>query len=626
MQLKHNESVAFVKILTRNLSGICWFVAVLLLPVTAHAADLAVVKAEALNFYSQSRLAARNNADEGAHKLHFYIAHRAENLALQSVRLSIDGREIAKYNYSEQESKILFDGGVHPLLALNLSAGRHQLAAKFVVLNREAGPNADRLSPSITQEFTLTANKQLELELISDGLVKWLEKPSITVHDRGVENVTENSDSNPLLRAVYFNAQRHYAFEALADAMYFVKQGGSVAQFSPRLQQALRQSVFELGLPAVPSELAGMSGLTAEHTNDDIYRKYNSGVELLNRGQHSEGLAILTALSNGESQRNDEIILRDKINLALGFHFLQQGDSEQSVSYFSKVRRLGPYANKALVGLGWALLSPRQTAVNSLPEKDTMAPGSNAKGMAYLWSGSEDDIAWARRHTPFRRAWAIASGAKEEDLQAAMVPWMELINRDPLDPAVQEGLLILPYAMSHWAGQGPRAETYYVSAVSRLQESLMLLDSAAADIHSGGLRESVSAADKADLSGWDIWLCDLSADRQGAYLDLLLDSARFHIALREFRQLGRIRSVLTGDERGDSVAALAGRRAALIQNIDELSAQWGLNLDQTALAEINKYRLRTERYLAEANFAMARNHENTRRQMTEVVWDGEANR
>jgi len=599
---------------------------------TLYASESDSVKVEALNLYSSARLASEASKQEELHQIRFYVSRLAENFEIQAVSLSVDGREVVKYKYSELESRLLFDGGVHPLLTLSLPPGSHQIAAKFVVINRDAGPNADRLFPRIEKDLTLTGNTQLELELLSEGMAKWLKKPSILLHDRGEEDPALNSDSNPFLRAVYFNARRHYAFEALAEAMYYVKKGGQVAQFSPRLQQTLKQSAVELGLAALPSELANIGDpASSARASDDIYQKFNSGVGLINRGKAAEGVAILDALSytiresngSGTAQNSNEALLGDKINLSLGFYFLQQGDSERAVNYFSEVRRLSPYANKALVGLGWALLSPRQTAVQALADSDISAPGRKAKNMAYLWSGSEDDIAWARRHTPFRRAWAIASGAKEEDLQAAMVPWMELINRDPLDPAVQEGLLILPYAMSHWAGQGARAESYYVSAVNRLQESLLILESAAEDVRSGGLLEAVIAADKDKLNGWGIWLCDLSADRQGAYLDLLLDSSSFHFALREFRQLGRIVEVLGGVGQVGSASSAAGG-STLLGALDKLKAQWGLKLERAAIAELDKHRQRTERYLAEANFAMARNHENARRQLTEVVWDGEA--
>jgi len=207
-----------------------------------------------------------------------------------------------------------------------------------------------------------------------------------------------------------------------------------------------------------------------------------------------------------------------------------------------------------------------------------------------------------------------------------MVPLMELVNRDPLDPAVQEGLLILPYVMSHWAGQAQRAERYYVAASERLQAALQSLRGASADIQRGGLRAAIDLADQRGRSGWDIWLSALYDDKD-AYLDLLLDSADFHDALSEYRQLVRIRKLLDTYQ-ADALVVMDGggldaKPKALLPRLTASIARQAALLDREALAEIDRHHRRTEMYLAEANFALARNHENTRRKLSGVVWDGE---
>lgn len=601
----------------------------LLLSAAVNAGDSASLKAQALNLYSEIKMAEKvvpNNSNSVA----VYIANHEQDLAIQSVIFSVDGRESARYNYSERDAEALYNGGLHLLIELQLPAGEHKIAAKFVVMDVDAGIHAGRLYPRFEQAISLKNDTQLKLELVRGGLFKMQAKAEIRVHDLGPEN-NVGSDSKPRLKAAYFNARRHLAFDALADAIAIIKSGAGVALFSDKQKQALSQSVAELGLRGELPELQGiveLSGGDQKTPLSPMFARYNAGVALIQQGKYAEGVAILVELSEGESYPHEEILLRDKINLALGFHFLKQDDSEKSVEYFSKVRRLSPYANKALVGLGWAILTPSRSAASSA-ENDLNSPGVGAKSMPYLWSGNEDEIAWARRHAPFRRAWAVAHGEKAEDLQAAMVPWMELISRDPLDPAVQEGLLILPYAMSHWAGQSQRAEKYYVSASDQLQQALQTLDTASADIQNGGLRGAIDQADRSGRSGWDIWLSALTASKD-AYLDLLLDSSEFHRALSEYRQLTHISTVLSEYQNtfmADSRrGALADELETLLLKLNASAATWAANLDREALAEISRHRKRTEAYLAEANFALARNHENTRRKLNDVVWDGEARR
>lgn len=611
-----------VKIQPLSLLAACFYWSVLLLPVAVNAEGNVGVKADALALYSELKLA-DNRLPENSYTLAIYIANHQKNLAIQSVSISVNGHEAARYTYSAKEIASLLEGGLHLLSELRLPVGEHNISAKFVVMDQGAGPHADRIFPSIKHSISLISNSQQELELVPSGRFSWASKAEIKIRDRGAENSAR-------MQSIYFNAQRDQNFEALADAITMIRRGESSTQFTAQLKQALSSSVRELGLAAVPVELRGVLAPAPQsqgQNSNTIIDQYNLGVALIQQGNVAEGIPKLVALSAEESAVDAEILLRDKINLALGFHFLKQGDSEQSITHFSQVRRLSPYANRALVGLGWAILSPRQTQVPAMAGGDQTAPGVRAKAMPYLWSGSEDDIAWARRHTPFRRAWATAYGEKAEDLQAAIVPWMELINRDPLDPAVQEGMLILPYAMSHWAGQAPRAEAYYVSAISRLEEASASLVAASEDIQRGGLRDAISAADLSSRSGWDVWLSELYNGKD-AYLDLLLDSAAFHDALREYRQLTRIRAALGAYL--DPVAAakipaeLTATLTAFLPAIDGSLATWSANLDREAMAQIDSHRKRTESYLAEAVFALARNNENARRKLNDVVWDGEA--
>ena len=51
--------------------------------------------------------------------------------ALDSVQLSIDDKEVAKYLYTEREVDALYRGGVHRVYMGNLKAGEHEVVAVF---------------------------------------------------------------------------------------------------------------------------------------------------------------------------------------------------------------------------------------------------------------------------------------------------------------------------------------------------------------------------------------------------------------------------------------------------------------------------------------------------------------
>ncbi len=54
-----------------------------------------------------------------------------EYFALDSVQLSLDGKPVSKYLYTEREAGALLRGGVHRLWLGNLKAGDHELVAIF---------------------------------------------------------------------------------------------------------------------------------------------------------------------------------------------------------------------------------------------------------------------------------------------------------------------------------------------------------------------------------------------------------------------------------------------------------------------------------------------------------------
>jgi hypothetical protein len=429
---------------------------------------------------------------------------------------------------------------------------------------------------------------------------------------------------DPRLRAVYFYARTHRPFDALAGLSVAQMQGVGLSG-SAELNAAIDTAVIELGLDEKILEASSFAyRVTGNGHREEspIYTKYNHGVSLLKSSTPLDGVKVLSEISAGEYLENDEKLLKDRANLTLGYYLLETGDQRGAINYFRQVRRLSIYANRALVGLGWALLSPNTGLEKN---ENSLHNSSDATADYYLWSGSDDELAWSRRDAPFRRAWAVAKGEKEKDLRAAMVPWMELISRDPLDPAVQEVMLIIPYLMLHWDGQQARSEQYYISAVGRLKRATSDLVTIEKDIRSGGLIKSIQAADANQDNGWEIWLSDLTASRLGGYISILLDTPGFREALDEFRQLDRIHmrleSVLAGG--AEAPSALREEQAAaraLLAKIEQHRAHWSSVIEQLALKRVVEHRNRTEAYSAEAEFALARNYERLRQSLSSVMW------
>ena len=91
-----------------------------------------------------------------------------EYFKLDSVRLTIDGKEVANYLYTDREAGSLLRGGVHRLHMANLKSGDHELVAIFT----GQGPHSREYRRGATMNFSKGIGaKYVELE-ISDRVKK----------------------------------------------------------------------------------------------------------------------------------------------------------------------------------------------------------------------------------------------------------------------------------------------------------------------------------------------------------------------------------------------------------------------------------------------------------------------
>ncbi len=152
------------------------------------------------------------------------------------------------------------------------------------------------------------------------------------------------------------------------------------------------------------------------------YARYNLGVAFVRLNRLDDGARQLDRVGRSSPSSAELLDLRDKANLALGYAYLQQSLDGQARPVLERVRLESPFANKALLGVGWA-------------------------------------------------------DAAAHDFRGALTPWLELRNRDLLDSAVQESLLAIPYAYAELDAHGSAAEGYQ-SALASFDAEIANLDDA----------------------------------------------------------------------------------------------------------------------------------------------------
>ena len=212
-----------------------------------------------------------------------------------------------------------------------------------------------------------------------------------------------------------------------------------------------------------------------------VYGRYNLGVALIKAGERESGVRLLEELGKTPAQGDELATLKDKANVALAYSFLQEEQGARARPYLERVRLHGLLSNKALLGMGWA-------------------------------------------HTT------------QGEHQRALVPWVELADRNAVDAAVQESLLAVPYAFGKLGAYRQSLERYEAALEIYTRESARL-DEAIAAIRAGKLVENILRANPADEAGWFFRMRHPPDAPEARYLTELLASHAFQEALKNYRDL-----------------------------------------------------------------------------------------
>ena len=248
------------------------------------------------------------------------------------------------------------------------------------------------------------------------------------------------------------------------------------------------------------------------------YARFNVGVALVRSGRMEEAAELLNDLGQMNPYTDELTALRDKANLALGYALLQDGQPYAAKEPLQRVRLEGPFSNKALLGAGWA-------------------------------------------------------DAEMDNFDRALVPWMELRGRDLLDPAVQESMLAIPYAMAKLDSISQAAD-HYLNAIEAFYEEANRLDRTIDHIESGAFFDEFIEDDPLDSTGWYWELEDLPTGPEARYLYHLLATHEFQEGLKNFRDLSYLHRNLDNWQQNVDVYAnmLETRKEAYEQRLPKVLA------------------------------------------------------
>jgi outer membrane protein assembly factor BamD (BamD/ComL family) len=306
----------------------------------------------------------------------------------------------------------------------------------------------------------------------------------------GLTNAAENIFLR-LLEREPSEAVRQQAWYYLARLAYekgrLDQAANALVQMGDRLPPALRgkQQLLNALVRMEQGDFAGAAAALEPWqglAEDEPYARYNLGVALVRSDRIDEGSAILAELGELRPRNEEARALRDKAHLARARALLKT-QPQLAKQSLQNIRLQGPLSNEALLGAGWA---------------------------------------------------EVVAG----NYAAALTPWEELIRRDVADPAVQEAMLALPYALIQLEARDQAAERYQ-DAIARLDAETARLDEAMAAVRDGQL---LQAALQIDPRGDELPPIEQVPGR--AYLGTLLSSHAFRRALQDYQEIQSLQANL----------------------------------------------------------------------------------
>lgn len=219
------------------------------------------------------------------------------------------------------------------------------------------------------------------------------------------------------------------------------------------------------------------------------YARFNVGVALVRQNRLAEADFSLSNIGMLETSSEELLALRDKANLALGFAYLQAEQPAVAKIVLERVRLNGPYSTKALLGAGWA-----QAALG--------------------------------------------------EYRQALVPWLELRDRNLLDSAVQESYLAVPYAYAKLDANAQAAE-FYEAAMRSFDDESVSIDGSIDRIRTGRMLDTLLESEEQGNYGWFWQLQSLPDAPESRYLYTVLAGNDFQEGLKNYRDLAYMRRTLT---------------------------------------------------------------------------------
>jgi len=369
----------------------------------------------------------------------------------------------------------------------------------------------------VSQEFDRVSHHAEEAEVLRGGILLsyGMHREAASVFERLIDMGATPKTRD---RAWFYLAKIRYQRGYLPEAEAALKRIGK--DLPQELQE--ERGLLEANLLMAHADYAGaikvLQPLEATSV-DPTYVRYNLGIALMKTGSTDSGIAMLNQVGIAPADDEEHRSLRDRANLALGFGALSVKKNQDARNYFERIRLKGAQANKALLGMGWSSVS-------------------------------------------------------DKNFKQALVPWMELAQRDDNDTAELEAKLAVPYAYAELGALGQSAKLYS-QAITTFTNEDAALDESIAVIQSGKLVDTLLQENPGEDMDWFWSIKTLPAMPHSSHLARVLAQHEFQEAFKNYRDLRFLSKNLEDwrDKLDVFSAMLENRRKAFAERLPQVMAQ-----------------------------------------------------
>lgn len=418
-----------------------------------------------------------------------------QNYDVLSVQLSVDERHALSRRYALQESRILAQGGTHALGHVELDFGPREIQAELSL--RQRGTN--------NEPFQLSARARLSLQSWPRGFMLVLDKHAGRLGLQLQDGITAES--------LLASARHELAMERPGPALPLLQTAAHLdpaLSSEPRHLRVLAEALEAWGLDSAAEQTYRRLGNAGRDQTEQAAARLDAAALALERGDQAAARTLLASEPWPDSLRDRQHTLLAHLSLAegqpdvalklmpqdaealwrynLAATLLAQGRRQDAQAQLgllaatpARSERDRDVAERGALALAYMHLNDLHgdlalEALKSITADSAHAtPAALARGWAHLATlggprlQADDGVrpAFIQRIQASLAARPRDDRARDRALRQALEAWVPALQGDPLDPAVQEALVALPYALAEM-GEYDRARPYIDQAVQKL--------------------------------------------------------------------------------------------------------------------------------------------------------------